>query len=193
MLYTSLETHDDDEQTPNFAMDTADIALDADPAEWRCTSHLFEPKTLLCVDVALPSGSPVRVFESPEYPPAILYDIVYAGAVLHHFGTPAVKDGITTAWNNIYGVNSDLDAIAGSLEREHEIAEKARRKIAHKLARDGPGPDHIDMLKTLPLFLMIPREQLEAAVRRATEMEEAEEQKRVEEKVNEWIKTVVSG
>jgi hypothetical protein len=185
-----LETDDADKQTPNFAMNTADIALDADPAEWRCTSHFFEPPSVPYLALAVPSGSPVRVFETQEYPPVILFDIVYAGAVLHHFGAPALKDGLTTAWNNIYYPTGVEDIRA----REHEISQKALSKKARaEMAAACEGPDYIDLLKTLPILAMIPRDNLEAAVREATERAEAEELRRVKEKVNEWIKTVNPG
>lgn len=56
------------------------------------------------------------------------------------------------------------------------------------MARDGPGS--IDMLRTLLLFVMVPRDRLEAVVREVRETAEAAELRRVEEKVNEWIKAV---
>lgn len=56
------------------------------------------------------------------------------------------------------------------------------------MARDGPGS--IDMLRTLPLFVMVPRDRLEAVVGEVRETAEAAELRRVEEKVNEWIKAV---
>ena len=56
------------------------------------------------------------------------------------------------------------------------------------MARDGP--DSIDMLRSLPSFVMVPRDRLEAVVREVRETAEAAELRRVEKKVNEWIKAV---
>ena len=102
-------------------------------AEWGCT--VFMAKFGVCssthhvslspVATSPCCGSPLRFSTpyllTPEYPPANLFDIVYAGAVLHHFSTPAVKDGLTTVWNIYYptGVmnsrHSDFDAIADAV------------------------------------------------------------------------------
>jgi hypothetical protein len=45
------------------------------------------------------------------------------------------------------------------------------------------GPDTFDMLMTLP-YIMVPRNELQAMLRGAKEKAEAEEQRRVQEKVN---------
>src|SRR5882672_6804612 len=65
-------------------MDTTDVDSNADGAQERFTNHLFnrdlEP-------IARPSGSAVRVpSDMSVWPPAALFDAVYAGAVVHHFG-----------------------------------------------------------------------------------------------------------
>jgi hypothetical protein len=78
---------------PNFAMDTSDINPTASPEEERCTAHLFKPdKRDYLGDNTLPLGSPLRICtDRTWWPPAILFDAVYASAVLHHFGTTSGK------------------------------------------------------------------------------------------------------
>ncbi|SRR6266702_4351725 len=181
-------------------MNTADIDLDAEPAERRCTAHFFLPSTPFLA-ATVPSGSPLRIFYTPEYPPAILFDILYAGAVLHHFGTSTAKDGIATAWNNIYptgvmtvsqaAITAIADARAATTERiQAQAQEREARRMARQRARQGP--DTIDMIAFLPYFL-VPPDELQAAMREVREQAEAEEQRRVEEKVEEWIKQVNAG
>jgi hypothetical protein len=78
-------------------MDTSDIDLTAPPAERMCTAHLFRPdKPFALGDRTLPLGSPLRISDNDTlWPPAILFDAVYAGAVLHHVGTQTLKDEVT--------------------------------------------------------------------------------------------------
>ncbi len=42
-----------------------------------------------------------------EWPPPILLDAVYAGAVLHNFGTQTLKDEIAAAWKDTLDSGGD--------------------------------------------------------------------------------------
>ncbi|KAI9462317.1 hypothetical protein BJY52DRAFT_1415142 [Lactarius psammicola] len=111
--------------TPNFAMNTDDID----------------------VDVNQQRGSPLQIFHTPEYLHAILFDIVYASTVIHHFGTPAVKDGIDTAWNNTYSMG-----VMTAENIQNRAQECEARRIARENAREGLDP--IDMIAILPFFMV---------------------------------------
>jgi hypothetical protein len=84
-------------------MSTTDIDPSAPPTEKRCTTHLFLSSTELTpfLKAALNPGSQLQVFNTSQYPPAILFDATYASAILYHFGTQALKDHITKTWKDI--------------------------------------------------------------------------------------------
>ena len=86
-------------------MDTTDIDPTASPTEERCTAQIFWdlPDQLALGDSRLHSGSPLRLSHSPDWPPAILFDAVYAGVVLHNFGTQELNDMmVTKKWKNTF-------------------------------------------------------------------------------------------
>ncbi|KAF8063516.1 hypothetical protein FPV67DRAFT_1421234 [Lyophyllum atratum] len=175
--------------TPNFAMDTADVDPTAPAGENRCTAHLFEPgePAFFGVLSTTPFSSPLRISETPDWPPAILFDAVYASTVLHHFGTQMLKDVLFATWKDTFypgGVKDQLHAERNSITDEQALARQARR-----YAR--AGPDTFDMLLALPYILVPPNEQ-RAMSREAKEKAAAEEQRRVQEKVDAWNRQVVT-
>ncbi len=173
-------------------MNTTDIDPTAPPAQKQCTAHLFKPAP----DGVFTSGSALQISDTHQSPPAILFDAVYAGAVLHHFGTQTLKEVITTIWEDTYSrvmtvVPADSKAITG----EHDTAvEKTQIQAQEHRALDEAhgGPDIFDMLMILP-YCMVPPDELQAAMREARERAEAAEQKRVQEKVEEWVSQVNAG
>jgi hypothetical protein len=40
--------------------------------------------------------------DTPEWPPVILFDAVYAAAVRYHFGTQALQDEATVPWKDSF-------------------------------------------------------------------------------------------
>ena len=178
-IFTYLEPDSANEQTPNFAMTTADINPTAPPAEKACTAHLFQPDDRLSLgDRTLPLGSLLRISNTPEWPPTILFDAVYAGAVLHHFGTQTLKDEVTVTWKDIYRVIVDEKSAA---------AKKVQKQEREARYQARASPDAFDMLMVLP-YIKVPQDDLEAAFREAEEKAEATEQRRVREKVDAWMK-----
>ena len=177
-------------------MDTSDIDPTAPPGETRCTAHLFQSdKPSALGDKTLPNGSPLRISEdSMLWPPAMLFDAVYAAAVLDHFGAQAMKDEVAEAWKNIfylggiitaahaeYKVNTDERVVSA------ERAQRAQDRRAQHEARSGP--DAFDMLMTLP-YIMVPRDELQSMLREAEEKVEEMERIRVHEKVDTWMKKI---
>jgi hypothetical protein len=82
-------------------MDTTDIDPTAEPTEKRWTSHVFRHVATFLRE-ALAPGSGVPICDNPQYPPAILFDAVYAGALLRHFGTQTLKDNVIANWQDTF-------------------------------------------------------------------------------------------
>lgn len=175
-------------------MNTSDIDPTARPTEKRCTAHLFQPDVphFLGLNI-LPSGSPLRISDNFKWPPVILFDAVYAGAVLHHFGTQTLKDEIAATWKDAFdsgGIMTAAHADDKAIIDERAAATKRTQDRAQgRKARRGP--DTFDMLMTLP-YIMVPRDELQATLREAKEKAEVAEQERVQEKVDTWMKQVTS-
>src|SRR5579863_8306326 len=176
-------------------MNMSDIKSTTPPAEKRCTAHLFWDDKLSLGRDSLPLGSPLQISDSPLWPPAILFDAIYAATVLHHFGTQTLKDEVAASWKHAFdpgGVmttaqvdyNAITDETAAAAERKLNRAQarKARHDEAHS------GPDTFDMLMTLP-YIMVPRDELHV-LREAKEKAEVREQRRVHEKVDTWMKQI---
>jgi hypothetical protein len=161
-----------DEQTPNFAMNTADIDPTAPPAKRKCTAHRFrlnDPVSFGGLG-APPSGSPLRLSDTPECPPPILFDAVYAGAVLHHFGTQILKDEVVATWKETFypsGVMTTAHADYKVITDERAATMERTQNQTHdrKARYEARGsPDTFDMLMTLP-YIMVPRNELQAMLR----------------------------
>jgi hypothetical protein len=191
-----------DIQTPNFAMDTSDINPTAPPEEERYTTHLFDPAERPSLGKeTLPLGSPLRICDDhTQWPPAILFDAVYASAVLHHFMPQTLKDDVTKTWNNIFyrggaitRAEADLRKIKGqgatTAARQRQQGEERRTRTAARSAQHEAhdGPDTFDMLMVLP-FIRVPPNEVQAMLSEAEEEAEAAEQRRVHEKVDSWMK-----
>ncbi|KAF8954988.1 hypothetical protein BDZ97DRAFT_1861946 [Flammula alnicola] len=185
--------------TPNFAMNTDDVDPTAPPGEKRCTAHLFEPScpTFLGGLGAPPFGTPIRISDTPHWPPSILFDAVYAGAVLHHFGTQTLKDEVTVTWMDTF----DPGGVMDQAHADHKVVtdarattvERTQNQVQEHRARDEarPVPDTFDMLMALP-YILVPREELQAMFRKAKEKAEVAEKRRVQEKVDTWNRQVIS-
>jgi hypothetical protein len=176
-------------------MTTADVDPSASPTEKRCTGHSFKPGRLsLAGNIGgPPSGAPVRLSDT-ACPPAILFDAVYAGAVIFHFGTKTLRDA-STVWRNAFSpggvrtaANAEYKAItdkraATQTKTEDEAQERQTRYKARS------GPDIFDMLMAVP-YALVPPEDLQRVVREGVEAAEAAEQRRVKEKVETWMKQI---
>ena len=174
-------------------MTTSDIDITAPPDEERYTAHLFlpeDPRSLGAPD-RVRSGSSLRVPDTTDnWPPDILFDVVYAGAVLEHFSTPTLVDELTGSWKDTFypgGVTTATQADYKAITDERAAAGERKEKQA----QERHGPDVLDMLMILP-YVKVPRNQLEAVHSEARKKTEAMERKRVQEKVDTWAKQVAS-
>lgn len=181
-------------------MTTTDVDHAAQPEEGRYTAHIFTPGMQYALGdlTRVRFGSPLRLPNmTNEWPPDILFDIVYAGAILHHFSTRTLKDELTKSWKDILnseGVTTAAQAdhkavtdkrTAGKGRKDKQAQERNTRHIARH------SPDFFDMLMVLP-YVKVPQNQLEAVYSEARKKAETMEQERVQEKVDAWAKRVAS-
>ncbi|KAH9971019.1 hypothetical protein BGW80DRAFT_1325168 [Lactifluus volemus] len=167
--------------TPNFALNTDDIDPSAPPNERRCTSHVFKRFGATMSD-ALRPGSQLRVLNTPDFPPAIVFDAVYAGAVVTHFATKSFKDTITSSLDKLYYcVEGKAASPVGPLDGYAAAVEKF----------DAPKPDYFDALLIIPYCMASPDE-VQNMMRKAQEKAEEEEHRRAREKVGAWLDQVAS-
>ena len=174
-------------------MDTTDIDPNAPAGSERCSAHLFFRHTLLLGDPQ--SGTPIRIADT-EWPPDILFDAAYARAVMCHFATKKLHNVLEDSKDVFYpggvktSAQADLDSInadktaRGEVKRtrasEHEEHHQRRRAM-----------DTFDMLMVIP-YMLFPSNEVIASFRKAKEKAAAEEQQRVREKVDAWMKQVAS-
>jgi hypothetical protein len=199
-----------DNQTPNFAMDTSDVDSTRPAREKKYTAHLFDPsKPSFFGDRALPSGTPLQVSaNTSDWPPAILFDAVYASTVLHHFGAQTLKDKLAATWQDTYpnGIMNqaqvDHQAItnaqaatkerAQTQEEAHRACQEAHYEAHHEAHHEAcTCPDTFDMLLALP-YILVPRNELQAVLREAKEKAAVTEQRHVQEKVDTWNRQVIA-
>ena len=85
-------------------MKTTDIDPTAQPEYQRFMAHLLSPdeRPGLGGDLTLPLGYPLQMSDASKWPPAILFDAVYADPVLRHFGTRTLKDEVTETWRDTF-------------------------------------------------------------------------------------------
>src|SRR5258708_12896250 len=83
-------------------MNTTVIEPAAQPEDQRYTAHLFSDMRGYLGDPQPPLGSPLQISDTVQWPPAILFDAVYADAVIRNFGTQTLKDEFTKTWKNIF-------------------------------------------------------------------------------------------
>ena len=79
---------------------------------------------------------------TPDWPLAILFDAVYATAVLHDFGTQELQDAVTNVWKKSFdpgGIITGADAVITEAQEHYEAAH---------------GPNNLGMLLALPYVLV---------------------------------------
>ncbi|KAH9067527.1 hypothetical protein EDB87DRAFT_1583680 [Lactarius vividus] len=107
--------------TPNFAMNTADVDDTAPPGQKKYTAHLIQNGETFPSDCV--PGSSFRITENAQFPPDILFDAVYAGFLIFHLGTEAMKDS-ASKWNDTYSkmAMTQREAAYGAITDERTTA-----------------------------------------------------------------------
>ncbi|KZP11462.1 hypothetical protein FIBSPDRAFT_871378, partial [Athelia psychrophila] len=162
--------------TPNFAMNTTDIDPTASPTAKRFTSHVFDSN----IPPAFFKGS-FQISDTSESPPAILFDAVYASAVLHHFGAPTLENDISAAWK---------DALCPTMNVKTKQDQDQERDKRHEVRREARQRfDAFDVILALP-YILTSREEVQAVLTEAKDNAEAAEQSCGREKVDAWMKQI---
>ena len=180
-------------------MKTSDVDPAAPPDEKRCTSQIFGPIHNRCVRACINPGSHRQLLDADRDPPAIIFDVVYASAVLRHFGTRTLKDVLSAAWKDTFyphGIMSVADSAdqkeiidaraAEVLKRNQRISE---RNSCREIDTSHSGPDALDMIMFLP-YAFLPKDDRDAMFRRAREKAEAAEKERLQDIVGPWARDV---
>lgn len=106
--------------------------------------------------------------------------------MLRHFGTQRLKDEIneiSTAWKYIF-YPSGVTTTANADERD---ATKARAREGQACSR----PDIMDIFMAVS-YILVPPNDLQSIVREAKEEAQEAERRRVQEKVEAWMKQINS-
>ncbi len=99
-------------------------------------THLFQPNKRTALGrETLPLGSPLRISDTPEWPPPILFDAVYASAVLHHFGTQTLKDEVAATWKDTF----DPGGVMAAADANYKVITDERSAAANRAQETGPG------------------------------------------------------
>jgi hypothetical protein len=183
------------EQTPNFAMDTTDVDLNADRAQERFTNHLFD-QSLEYAGVVGRSGSAIQVpSDMSMWPPAVLFDAIYASAVVHHFGL-AMTD-ILKRWEDMFYPGGAMKAAHTDDKHrgDHADADKTLRQQQPYKRRNGRrsvhGAIHPHDVVMMYRFKAMEPEKVRAYLNGCEEMAAEAEHKGLEEKVNSWREAVI--
>jgi hypothetical protein len=191
-----------DEQTPNFALQSDDIDETTEPDTRMYTAHIIlhnenEPLPFTIVpNTRFNIPDPV----SPQFPPDILFDAVYAGMILFHFGTETMRDSVTAKWKHLFYPDSNGPTTRANTDHTTGLDEcatlaargkqQAQERDAHHGHRSGAHHNTFDFdLLAIP-YLLVPPEELQAMVKDAEEKAETEEQKRVRDNVEEWARQI---
>ncbi|TFK23854.1 hypothetical protein FA15DRAFT_705047 [Coprinopsis marcescibilis] len=191
-------------ETPNFAMTTSDIDPTAPPTQRRCTAHAFELGDSFALgNTSMSSGTQIRVSDTPEWPPAIIFDAVYASTVVHHFGNQKLKDEVNATWKDKFypdGITTMAQAAykgitderASARERTRNQAQdrEARFDVRRGLQRGlDRGPDILNFLTIMP-YVLVPWEERLSVMGEVEEKAQAADQTCMRDKVENWMKAV---
>ncbi|KZT63352.1 hypothetical protein DAEQUDRAFT_741966, partial [Daedalea quercina L-15889] len=133
-------------QTPDFAMDVSDVPGPADMPTHTpkgCTLHVLKGSIVIGATpqaVIVESGSLVRI-AGKDWPPAVLFDAVYASVVLKTFGVKTSVESMKEVWKDELSFGLSL----GSLSERKRSATRYRTR-----GDDGVELDGLDMLNLVP-------------------------------------------
>ncbi|GBE87601.1 hypothetical protein SCP_1102780 [Sparassis crispa] len=187
--------------TPNFAMSTNDVDPTLQPDEQRWTIHSFEAvfdpdfrHDRVC-NIAIPHGQALRLpVDRTSWPPGILFDAVYAAAVMKYFSHEDFSAYLSQHWQGRFYLNGDMAQIEHERERNNMKKAQQKRERAERREKgdiEGGGKmDVYDMLLLLPQIVRRPptAEQRERHLAEQRESELAK-RKELEHKVTSWLHT----
>ncbi|KAF4563930.1 hypothetical protein EYR36_003175 [Pleurotus pulmonarius] len=174
-------------QTPNFAMETSDKGR----GDLQCVAHAFIDDQYSLGDSRVRSGTSVRICDDlTQWPPQILFDLVYASAVLVHFGTPQLREQ--------FSLNGFKDQLypqrVAPIRPEYlaSIEKRAQDELQTKMNRDervtkreNRDLDAYDMITFLP-YINLGAEKMLTMFKEAEDRADAAERAASTEKVEQW-------
>ena len=140
-------------------MDSSDAVPGADPSERMYIIHPFVPlKSFNVAGSRLPlphsdsdSASSASV---SDWPPDVLFEVVYGAVVLHEFGAAAARARVAEVWEELYYPRGGFDATTAEMD-----VRRRRARVQRAKARGPTKPDHFDLLMMVP-YLAVPPEEL---------------------------------
>ncbi|KAL6297957.1 hypothetical protein BKA93DRAFT_813180 [Sparassis latifolia] len=197
--------------TPNFAMSTNDVDPTLQPDEQRWTIHSFEAvfdpdfRHNRMYNLLVPHGQALRLpVDRTSWPPGILFDAVYAAAVMKYFSHEDFSAYLSQHWQghfylgSIGNTHADGDIVQIEREREQNAMKKAQQKRERAERREkgcteGGGKEQMDIYDMLLLLPQIVRRPptAEQRERHLAEQRESElaKRKELEHKVTSWLHT----
>ena len=171
-------------------MNTADVDPSAQPEEKGYTAHLLDPSRSSML-LGVSPGTPLRTSDADSWPPAILFDAVYASAVLHHFGTQELKDEVSTNWMSTFYHEEirNRDQVGHKEITKEETEKQAQERQQRRTSRTAQ--DTLDILLYLS-YMSVPPEKCQAMLKEAEEEAHAAERRSLEEKIESWNKRTIS-
>lgn len=182
-------------------MKSEDVVLPAEGEEVsgiRYSAHYFRLSS--STQRSFPTGSQVRVPSNmADWPPDILFDYVYASAVIKHFGI--IEEGRLLKWRDTYypegaltsqGVSERVrkeNITQGERDRQRQIRERQERGKT----RSDKNLPRVDLLELFWEASYGPKANFEFCLQQAEERERAEAEREREEsrsKVVSWIEQV---
>ncbi|TFY67402.1 hypothetical protein EVG20_g3957 [Dentipellis fragilis] len=169
--------------TPNFAMDSGDIEEGAQGQ--RFTAHFFEPSLArLYRDF---NGQAIRCpRDMSQWPPAVLFDSIYARTVVHYFGI--LPKSVLEPWKDIF--YSTISAHTGSQDgdaRDFVADNEVRKQEVEQdqcSAPQGRRQDSVDLL--LMSYAYVPADVMEKYVTERQETLARKERESLEVMVSSW-------
>ncbi|GBE87606.1 hypothetical protein SCP_1102830 [Sparassis crispa] len=153
--------------TPNFAMSTNDVDPTLQPDEQRWTIHSFEAvfnpdlRHNRVHNLLVPHGQALHLpVDRTSWPPGILFDAVYAAAVMKYFSHEDFSAYLSQHWQGRFYLDGDMAQIEH--EREQNAMKKAQQKRERAERREkgdiegGGKMDIYDMLLLLPQIVRRP-------------------------------------
>lgn len=176
-----MDTDDVVQDTEDVSRDTEDVVQDAE--EKRFTSHLFDRNAFGTLASAY-SEQAIQVPKNKnKWPPTVLFDAVYASAVIHHF-CKLPKD-FFKSWENIFYPDGMIEvAKTGTIQQIAEREERRRRRD-----NEHETLDAFDMLRILPYIVAGPEQYLKVMKERQ-EAAAARDREELDAKVNSWRQSV---
>ncbi|KAL6297954.1 hypothetical protein BKA93DRAFT_813170, partial [Sparassis latifolia] len=187
--------------TPNFAMSTNDVDPTLQSDEQRWTIHSFEAvfdadlRRNRVYNIVIPHGQALRLpVDRTSWPSGILFDAVYAAAVMKYFSHEDFSAYLSQHWQGRFYLDGDMAQIEH--EREQNVMKKAQQKRERAERREkgdiegGGKMDIYDMLLLLPQIVRRPPT-AEQRERHLAEQRESElvKRKELEHKVTSWLHT----